>query len=373
MADDVDNFLEHYGVKGMKWGVIRKKDSAPVSKEVQDRREQRASKFDARASMFNTKISELKPKAANGNVFQRSSANNQIKDLTKERDRALKDAQLKREGKLSTTQKKWAVGGAVAAGIIVPAAAVKAVDSGDLHRLTIKGKEFVSGTKHSWKRNDSLAQSGLDVDDIRQRVVKDINPDFGKFGANMNCRRATFAYEMRRRGYDVAATKSSLATGQSASGLYNATAGKGQKQVSRNMIGMYGRMIRENIQGTAEKPGAFTGQVMEAGGLGLQKVPGIVGSNTRANAGQIFKKLADMPDGARGEVSVVWAGMPAGHSIAWEVIKGKPTLIDAQMNKIIDSPEAFARVYTNIAKAGVSRLDDVQLNEDFLTRWIKDA
>lgn len=372
MSDNVDTFLAHYGVKGMKWG-IRKKDPASVSKEVQDRREQRAAKFDTRAAMLNVKISELRPQSMNGNVFQRSSANGKIKDLTKERDRALKDAQLKREGKLSTTQKKWAIGGTVAAGIIVASAAVKAVDSGDFHRLSIKGKEFISGTKHAWKRNDSLSQSGLDVDEIRSRVVKDINPDFGKFGANMNCRRSTFAYEMRRRGYDVAATKSSLATGQAASGLYNATAGKGQKQVSRNMFGMYGRIIKETIQGTAESPGAFTEQATRAGGLGLERVSGIVGSDTRANAGQIFKKLANMPDGARGEVSVMWAGMPAGHSIAWEVIKGKPTLIDAQMNKIIDSPEAFASVYTNISKAGVSRLDNAELNMDFLTRWLKDA
>lgn len=31
MADDVDNFLEHYGVRGMKWGVIRKNPSVKTA------------------------------------------------------------------------------------------------------------------------------------------------------------------------------------------------------------------------------------------------------------------------------------------------------------------------------------------------------
>ncbi len=38
----------------------------------------------------------------------------------------------------------------------------------------------------------------------------------------MNCRRCTFAYEMRRRGYDVAATRTTNGRGQTAVGVYNA-------------------------------------------------------------------------------------------------------------------------------------------------------
>ena len=38
----------------------------------------------------------------------------------------------------------------------------------------------------------------------------------------MNCRRCTMAYEMRRRGYDVTATGSTMATGQHGTGMRKA-------------------------------------------------------------------------------------------------------------------------------------------------------
>ena len=36
MSTDVDSFLTHYGVKGMKWGVIRKESSGPSRREVRN-------------------------------------------------------------------------------------------------------------------------------------------------------------------------------------------------------------------------------------------------------------------------------------------------------------------------------------------------
>ncbi len=372
----VDDFLAHYGVKGMRWGVIRKDkaakaDKGPVSADIQARRNKKAEKFELRAGMAQTRIAELQISNRTANTWTRANNNSQIKSLTKERDRALKDAELKREGKLSTAQRKAVIGASIAAGIIVTSAAIKAVDSGDIHRAVIKGREAVSGEKHAWKRNEFLARKDFDIDDLKAAVVKDVNPDFGSFGANMNCRRSTFAYEMRRRGYDVSATKSAFATGQSAGGVYNAL-NPNDKKVSRNLLALYGRLGKDAIKGETGE-GTIFDFLERGGGLGAKKVTGIAGSNTSANAKRIFDSLKDMPDGSRGEVSVMWAGMPAGHSIAWEVVKGKATLIDAQMNKIIADPDDFRRVYQNIGAAAITRLDNAELNPDFLLRWLKNA
>lgn len=363
--DEVDIFLAHFGVKGMKWGV--RKERKPISAEVQGRREQRAQKFQMRADIASTRISELTKANETAGRFARASNNSQIDDLKKERDRNLKDASLKREGKLSTRQKKLAIAGSITAGVIVTAAAVKAVDSGDFSRSIIKGKEFLTGNKHNFKRNEFLANKDFDVDDIQSAVVKHVNPDYGKFGASMNCRRSTFAYEMRRRGYDVSATKTAFGTGQAPSGLFNATS-PGDKYVSRNLIGTMTRYFKDKSTG-----GKFA-DLVDQGGSGKVKVEGIAAAfGTKSNADSIFNSLSKMPNGARGELGVMWAGIPAGHSIAWEVVKGKPVLIDAQMNKIIGSADDFAKAYTNISQAGITRLDNLELNSDFLLRWVKDA
>lgn len=41
-ADTVDDFLAHYGIKGMKWGVNRSKGSRPISKREQKQINKRA-------------------------------------------------------------------------------------------------------------------------------------------------------------------------------------------------------------------------------------------------------------------------------------------------------------------------------------------
>lgn len=58
-------------------------------------------------------------------------------------------------------------------------------------------------------------------------VIRGVNPKYGQPGSKMNCRRCTFTYEMRRRGYDVEATRSTKGIGQTGLGLaYGVTPGK---------------------------------------------------------------------------------------------------------------------------------------------------
>lgn len=365
MAGIVDGFLAHYGVKGMRWGIRR--EPKPVSAEVQSRRDARAKKFQIRADLAQTRINELTAQSG-GSWVEQINRRDQISELKTARDRDLKDAQRKREGKLSSAQRKLAIGATIVAGVLVTKAVITAADSGDINRAIIKGKETLSGQKHEWKKNGFLSRDDFDVDDIQSAVVSKINPDYGKIGSGMNCRRATFAYEMRRRGFDVAATKSTLATGQSAAGLFNAT--NPNDKVGRGVLGLTRRVISESRSGDT----TFMDYVTKGSGLGKETIQEVSASRPiTGNAASIFNKLSKMPDGARGELAVKWANVPAAHSIAWEIVKGKPAIIDAQMNKIMLNPEDFARVYPNLGAAAMTRLDNIELNGDFLLRWLKDA
>lgn len=367
---EVDDFLAHYGVLGMHWG--QRKAEEPVSAETQARRDSRAKKFKTRATSASTKINKLKTANETANGLTRAINTNKIKKLSKERDYNLKNAKLKTEGKLSDKQKKLLIAGSVAAGIILAAAAAKSIDSGDLRRAAIKGKEFLTKNKMEWKRDEFLARKDFGIDDIQAAVVKKINPDFGKFGANNNCRRATFAYELRRRGYDVAATKTAFGTGQASTGLFNATR-PGEKYVSRNLLGIYGRAAKEGGLGKTPTPGTF-GSFAAKGMMGYNKIPFSKANSIHENTEGIFNALNRMPNGARGELSVMWEGMPAGHSIAWEVVKNKVYLIDSQMNKVIKDANQFLDVYPMFpGSASYTRLDNANLNLDYLMRWVKDA
>jgi hypothetical protein len=88
--------------------------------------------------------------------------------------------------------------------------------------------------------------------------------------------------------------------------------------------------------------------------------------------GGIFKALASQPDGARGELGVAWK-MGSGHSMAWEVVKGKPVIFDAQSGKMFKSDSDFSEIGASVKEAGFTRLDNIELNDDYLMRWLKNA
>ena len=86
--DKVDEILlEHFGVKGMHWGIRNEKR--------QVRREARAKKFDTKARDIQSEIDKTRP-------FRKRK----IANLQEDKARALDNAQRKREGKLSKGQRK---------------------------------------------------------------------------------------------------------------------------------------------------------------------------------------------------------------------------------------------------------------------------
>lgn len=212
------------------------------------------------------------------------------------------------------------------------------VEQGSFTSASTRGKAFMRGDpKGLYKKNEKLADPDYSADDILKHVIPGINPKYGAWGTNMNCRRTTLAYEMRRRGLDVQATRTSTASGQTAAGLAKAT---------------------------GKKKGAFLVDHDELGTNALS-----------SNRKEIFDTLAKQPDGSRGEFAVSWKGPQpgtpgGGHSMAYEVIKGKPHIFDAQ-NGQEHKNSSSNLMFDNIEKAAFTRLDDAQLNEKRLARWVR--
>jgi len=228
------------------------------------------------------------------------------------------------------------------AAIIAAHATFHLIDSGKIHQRRTKNTPI--------KVDKKLARKNLSIDQLHETVVKPINPNYGDMGTKMNCRRCTFAYEMRRRGLDVKATKSVADTGQSAKGLVEAINPKGSpisKAHQELALGKWGEV--------------------DIGDKNFHKKSGQEKSN------EIFKALDKLPNRSRGELTVGWT-FGGGHSLAWESVKGKTVVFDTQSGKIFKSSSDLAKEFgDHLSEAGYTRLDNADLNMAFLGKWVKNV
>lgn len=193
-----------------------------------------------------------------------------------------------------------------------------------------------------WKIDDSLTGK-KSVEDLMHQVVEPVNKGYPGKGTKMNCRRCTFAYEMRRRGMDVEATKSRLAAGQGEKGLHEAT------------LGQYlGRS--ESIWG--HKQISNPRAMMKASPADKSKA--------------IFEALGKEPDGSRGELGVGWV-VGGGHSMAYEIVNKKPIVFDTQSSVVYRDSQAFEKFGTLVTDAAYTRLDNILMNDDIMRRWAINA
>jgi hypothetical protein len=240
------------------------------------------------------------------------------------------------------------------------------------------GKNALTGKDSeaaNWRKRDILSKRDMDADSLQRIVASKINPGFGDVGTKMNCRRATFAYEMRRRGYDVMATRTTSGRGQELGGIYNAV-NPGVNIVPSGAAGVLTRLgleaRRQSISGTnSVKDTPFTNlSTVFSQGLGLNPVSD---DDNGSTAGGIFKALRDQPDRSRGEVGVSFIGGGL-HSIAYEIVNGKPVIFDTQAGKRFTTAAQMERFYQDsLFNAGFTRLDNLPMNYNFLLRWLRNA
>lgn len=250
------------------------------------------------------------------------------------------------------------------AGIDPILAAIGAVYVGIFLRLgyvtvrDIRRMKTDSGEEHqklnanvAWKKKPGLSKKAppMTVKTLQSQVIKQVNPDFPKPGTKMNCRRTTFTYEMRRRGYDVTATKSHFATGQDLGGLMTATRSLTKDQTAKKD---YESLWGEKRVRGGDKP--FAKQTPER------------------KSELIFESLGKYPNGARGELAVGW-NFGGGHSMAFEVVNKKPVIFDTQNGVAYPTPASFAKYTPITGEAAHTRTDNIPLDEHFLRRWMVNA
>lgn len=370
LQEDSD-FLEHFGVKGMRWGVIN--EVKPTGTNIEKakakaaKREEKAAKHDLKAKSIQNEINLLDNTPGNPNSYYSKTYQRQL--LTEQKKASEKAAQDIRDGKLTDHQKSVLKGAAAVTGVLAAYGAYNLVQSGTANQLIMKGSAFVTG-KPILKKNDSLSKS-MSEEDIMKNVVKQINPDFGKPGTTVNCRRCTFAYEMRRRGYDVTATKTTNSHGQNVGGIFNAL-NPDKEKVKTGKYGVMSELIKEsfnkNKDSSAETP--ITDMIKKR----HNSFRGPVGTKDIFDTNNPFAELAKQPNGARGEIALTWK-IGGGHSIAYEVIDGRTVMFDTQSGKKFKSNKDLDRAYgkLGILDMGYTRLDNVRLDEDFLLRWVKNV
>lgn len=311
-----DETLSHHGVKGMKWGV-RNEPGTGVRQGANAK---------TRTTTGGTKMSKMDVLLAEG------------------------------RGEIVVSKLAGWAPSLLTAGASAPISAavwaaskvgIHTLDSGGARVAVNNGKRFLHGEKLSYKQNKSLSKKNMSDDDIIKKVVPGINPDYPKIGTNMNCRRCTVSYEMRRRGYDVRATKTIEASGQSNLGLNKAVGTKLKTRAAGEITSLKSQHPIRDLFINDKSLTARTGP------------------------DAIFKSLEKQPNRSRGEVTMMWQ-MGGGHSIAYEMIKGKPVLFDTQSGKRFKTPAEMASHYkVNIKQAGFTRLDNKSINEAWVERWVK--
>lgn len=359
-----DDYLMHYGVKGMKWGVRKadKKANREVKRQAKsDKFKKKASGVDAQINDINAQMKALPPGVRS--VIKRSSLNSDKRDLTKYRNQLNKDADRAAKGKLTSNQRTLVVGAVVVGTLVGGAKLSKMSQSGELNALVLRGKKVVNRQDSVFNKNDKFSQKFDDPKDLLRVVGKDVNPNYNRLGGKMNCRRSTFAYELRRRGYDVEATISSLGVGQNESGYLNAVGAKGRKRFSTESMSKavsLGRKVATPIDGDKRL------RNVESARLSVAKNKG-----KEISGDQIKKLLGNQPNGARGEMVFNQGGF--AHSLAYEIVNNKPYAFDTQKGQAYDlSGNGFAGFQSKWGKTkevSITRLDNVELDEKFLARW----
>ena len=362
----------------MKWGVRKDRETKAQRQRSREerktqKRETKAKKFEMKASVLSKEIQAI-DKQLEG--LSRSSKWNPMVQVTKadrkalknqliaERDRALKDAERSKNGKLTSTQRKVVAGAVVTTAVVGAVGLTIASDTGQLNEAKLRVEKILGNKDSVFNKREEYGKAYSNPEDILQNVVKDINPNYKTAGGKMNCRRCSFTYELRRRGYDVEATTSSIGSGQSASGFLNAVSKDGKR---------FNRLTSMSAPVTqGKRVDALLGGDKRKINIKQELIRSSSNKFGRISEEDISKKIMSQPPGARGEI--VFNMNKFAHSLSYENVNGKPIMFDTQKGQMYDLSDkssylSFTSKWGNPKEVLVSRLDNVDLDEEFLARW----
>lgn len=293
-----DNYLAHYGIKGQKWGVRRYQNSDRTwTAEGKIRYGRSGSDMEKKAKIFLTG----------------EAAKTKLKDIDHQTDGSTKGEVAK-----------------LLASVALDVVTLNPIGAAsDLYRI---GSAVTAGIgeKRAFKRIENAPideKTGLPLktkNTTAEQDVKMVNPGFRNFNTNTknNCVLCSTAFELRRRGYDVTASKA--AVGYTSDEYLKWF--KGAKQESK---------------------GGFTY-------LAYKNASVKTGRELREWA---EPKLLSQGEGARGYLSVLWY-LGGGHNMAYEVKNGKVVVYDAQSGQ----KKSLRSVANASVDIGFVRLDDKEPN-----------
>ena|GEM_PF-2334764 len=269
-----DSYLQHHGIKGMKWGVRRFRNEDGTLTEAGKRR------YNEDGSRKTHRDKLIAKYCAKG--------------------MSQKDAEAAAEKRISI-EKKVAIGVGATAAVVAAYATYKYVKA---DRLDV-----------NVNLDSQLKRKVVEASDFD----KQINDDLRKInregwaghillrGRQVNCTSCSMAYEMRRRGYDVVAGKTK----------------NGRNNEAVESFFQNGKF--ENIFGVAT-PRDGAAEVDWDKWLSNRRTPD---SNDLA---KITRTLASQGEGARGILHGHYA-VGGGHSIAYEVHNGAVHFVDGQIGR----------------------------------------
>ena len=269
--------LAHHGIKGQRWHHHKTQEESE-DREPTSKGELAVNKPKSPSELLADKKTSTTTK----------TSGTKTSTLTPEEQQARHDRNV-----------KIAKGAALAAIIIggsVAAYELKGKDVLSEHTIQsgmIFEKEFAG---KAFKKDASL--SGKKTFSEIEEIAKKVNPSFGAEGTTQNCRRCTFAQELRRRGFDVEATHTETGLGQKTNGLTRA--------ISTSKLDSYQgeHLISRNF----ERDFKFD-PTSEA----FQNLSPEIQARDRLRHGAkistaIFSELEKQPEGARGELAFTHIG-----------------------------------------------------------------
>lgn len=186
----------------------------------------------------------------------------------------------------------------------------------------------------------------------REEDLNQVNPGFYNWNTNSknNCMLCTTTYDLRRRGYDVTANKS---TDGFETGAVNDWYPDAEiKTVKSDPI----PTIKDS-QGREYLTSDYWNEQP---------------ARAEKNAKKLIKELEKQPDGARGNLMVTWAGFSGGHSMVYEIVDGEVMILDGQSNKIYDSNSEIMDLLSNCdGDLNYARLDNVDVDPEAIKRASK--
>lgn len=293
-----EQYLAHYGIKGQKWGVRRFQNSDRTwTAEGKIRYGKSGSNVEKKAKVFLT-----------GEV-----AKTKLKEIDHQTDGSTKGEVAK-----------------LLAHVALDVVTLNPIGAAsDLYRAGSAVSANI-GEKRAAKRISKAPidkKTGLPLktkDTTAEQDAKMVNPGFRNFNTNTknNCVLCSTAFELRRRGYDLTASKA--AVGYTSDEYLKWF--KGAKQETK------GDFTIKSYMNASLKRGKELHEWAEP-------------------------KLLAQGEGARGYLSVLWA-QGGGHSMAYEIKNNKVVVYDAQSGK----KKSLKSVSNASVDIGFARLDDKEPN-----------